>query len=229
MIDPIDLSGLQLLKFKSGIANTAGEGGSSGGGGSTGSLNDDFLDPIQQTYNPTGVFLDNATWKNGIFGTRLRPYMDLQLIPHANAVRVPVALYDNDVYADKALFYEDVEVKGNVELQGEFTGNLDVEGAIAYSKAVETITVNKTIDASDRSKIFHVEPDGASVTIFLPSTGIEDGFFIEVVNLLEGKFTTLSPSVGQLKAKGTGLSQAYSAATVYRHNSSWYAIGDLTS
>jgi hypothetical protein len=227
MIEPIDLSGLQNLSLESGIANTANDSG--GSGGSTGSLNDDLLDPIQQNYNPTGTFLDNAVWKDGIFGTRLRPYIDLQLFPHANAVRLPVALYDNDIYADKGLFYEDIEVKGNVEIKGQLSGSLNIEESISYSKSVETISFNKTIDASDRSKIFHVEPDGASVTIFLPSTGIEDGFFIEVVNALEGKFTTLSPSVGQLKAKGTGLSQAYSAATVYRHNSSWYAIGDLTS
>jgi hypothetical protein len=227
MIEPIDLSGIQNLSLESGIANTADDSG--GSGGSTDSLNDDLLDPIQQTYNPTGTFLDNAVWKDGIFGTRLRPYIDLQLFPHANAVRLPVALHDNDIYADKGLFYEDIEVKGNAEIKGQLSGSLNIEESISYSKSVETISFNKTIDASDRSKIFHVEPDGASVTIFLPSTGIEDGFFIEVVNLLEGKFTTLSPSVGQLKAKGTGLSQAYSAATVYRHNSSWYAIGDLTS
>lgn len=218
MISPVEQTNTQILGLNAGISNEAQESNLS----SPGELSDGVLDSIQQNYQGGGVHLDSTIWSNTLNGARHRPYLDVSIHPYANAIRLPVVANDYNIYADSAIFYEDVEIKGSLVAAG------GMSGIISYDKIVETVTGNKTISSDDKSKILNIEPAGASVTLTLPST-IPNGFFFEVVNCLAGKFTSLEPDQGQLKAKGTGLSQPYSACHVYRHNSSWYAIGDLTA
>jgi hypothetical protein len=90
------------------------------------------------------------------------------------------------------------------------------------------VTADKTISIDDKSKIIHVEPSGANVTLTLPASGIPEGFTIDVVNAKDGAYTVIQTEVGALKAKHPGLSQAYSSATAYWTGSDWFAIGDLT-
>ncbi len=224
MIKPVEQTNTQLLLLDAGNDNKS-PGGSGGGGSSGGGqLSDGVLDSIQQNYSPNSGKLQNLSlWQDNLNGDRMRPYLDVSIHPYANLIRLPVVAHNYDIFADSALFYEDITVKGDVHIEGSLKGN------IQYDRLVETITDNRTISIDDKSKILNVEPAGASVSITLPSTGIDDGFFFEVVNCLEGKFTTIAPDQGVLKAKGTGLSQQYSACHVYRHNSSWFAIGDLTA
>lgn len=221
MINPVEQSNTQSLLLEAGIDNEAPAPPPPAAG--AGDLSDSVLDSIQQNYVPSGVFYDTALWQDNLNGDRMRPYFDISIHPYANLIRLPVVSHNYDIYADRAVFYEGITVKGNVNVEGSLTGN------VIFDRVVETVTGNKTISVDDKSKIINVEPVGASVTITLPSMGIEDGFFVEIVNCLEGKFTTLAPDQGELKAKGTGLSQQYSACHVYRHNNSWFAIGDLTA
>ena len=224
MIKPVEQTNTQTLLLEAGNDNKVPEGNGGGSGGSSGNLSDGVLDSIQQNYTPSsGLFQNTAIWQDNLNGDRMRPYLDVSIHPYANLIRLPVVAYNYDIFADSAIFYEGITVKGDVNVEGSLKGN------IQYDRLVETITGNKTISIEDKSKILNVEPEGASVSIVLPSTGIDDGFFFEVVNCLEGKFTTIAPDQGVLKAKGTGLSQQYSACHVYRHNSSWFAIGDLTA
>jgi hypothetical protein len=224
MIKPVEQTNTQVLLLDAGNDNKAPGSSSEEGSSGDGQLSDGVLDSIQQNYSPNSGQLQNlAMWRDNLNGDRMRPYLDVSIYPYANLIRLPVVAHDYNIYADSALFYEDITVRGNVHVEGSLKGN------VQYDRLVETITDNKTISMDDKSKILNVEPAGASVSITLPSTGIDDGFFFEVVNCLEGKFTTISPDQGVLKAKGTGLSQQYSACHVYRHNSSWFAIGDLTA
>jgi hypothetical protein len=219
MISPVQQTNTQILGLNAGISNETQESNLN----SPGELSDGVLDSIQQNYQGGGTHLDSTIWSNTLNGSRFRPYLDVSIHPYANAIRLPVVANEYDIYADSATFYEDVEIKGSLVASG------GMSGSISYDRSIETVTGDKIISLGDKSKILNIEPTGASVTLTLPSTGIPDGFFFEVVNCLEGKFTTLVPDQGQLKAKGTGLSQPYSACHVYRHNSSWYAIGDLTA
>ena len=224
MIKPVEQTNTQTLAFEAGNDNKVPEGNGGGSGGQNGgNLSDGVLDSIQQNYTPnSGLLMNTQLWEDSLNGDRMRPYLDVSIQPYANLIRLPVVSYDYNIFADSAVFYEGITVKGDIQIDGSLND-------ISYNRVVETITGNKTISTDDMSKILNVEPEGASVSIILPSTGIDDGFFFEVVNCLEGKFTTLAPDQGVLKAKGTGLSQQYSACHVYRHNSSWFAIGDLTA
>ena len=221
MIRPVEKTNTQILNLQAGIDSlfTAREQVASNA-----ELSDDVLDSIQQDYTPaTGLFQNTSLWQDNLYEDRLRPFLDVSIHPYANSIRLPVVSHNYDVYADSGIFYEGITVQGNVTVEGSLTGN------VTYDRVVETITADKTISLEDKSKIINVEPSGAFVSITLPSTGIDDGFFFEVVNCLEGRYTTLVLDQGVLKAKGTGLSQPFSACHVYRHNDSWYAIGDLTA
>tara|TARA_A100001015_G_scaffold230221_1_gene260436 strand:+ start:87 stop:776 length:690 start_codon:yes stop_codon:yes gene_type:complete len=228
MIKPIDFHNLQSFAFTEGIASVA-PGSLDAINNVNGDLSDSTLDAIQQNYpGRDTTFLDYQIWVDSLNGARQRPYFDMHLYPFTTAVRLPVVNHEYDVYADKGTFYEDVHIKGGATIDGGVTGELKISGTLAFSRDIEVVTADKTIASGDKSKIFHVEPAGTSVTITLPVVDMEAGFFIEVVNGIEGKFTLIQPEQGVLKAKGTGLSQPYSAATVYWTGTQWYAIGDLT-
>ena len=220
MISPIDQTNTQKLSLEGGYGSTYA---SESSGGTSPDVSDDLLDSIQQNYSPlVASYKDTALWQLNLNGDRVRPYLDVGIHPYANEIRLPVVSHNYDIYADNATFYEDVNVEGNLDISGQITGN------VSFDRNIEVKTSDFSVSADDRSKLFHIEPSGGSVVISLPAD-IPNGFNFEVVNCLEGKFTTLSPDQGQLKAKGTGLSQPYSACVVYRFNSSWYAIGDLTA
>lgn len=216
------------MGFSEGIASDPPDATSQNS--SSGELSDSTLDSIQQNYEGVkSTFLDYAIWLDNLSGDRKRPFLDVHLIPFTTAIRLPVVSNAYDVYADKGTFYEDVSIQGSVSIGGGITGKLSIGGEASFSRSIESITSDRIISISDKSKILHIKPTGESVKLILPVTNMESGFFIEVVNCTEGKYTTLEPEQGELKAKGTGLSQPYSAATVYWDGSQWYAIGDLTT
>ena len=229
MIKPVDFNNLQSLGFSEGIASDP-PGVSSQPSSGGGNLSDSTLDAIQQNYEGgKSTFLDYAIWLDSLAGDRQRPFFDVHLFPFTTAVRLPVVNNEYDVYADKGTFYEDVNIQGSVSISGGVTGKLSIGGELSFSRAIESVTSDKTISIDDKSKILHINPSGGSVKITLPVANMESGFFIEVVNCTEGKYTVFEPEQGELKAKGTGLSQPYSAATVYWDGSQWYAVGDLTT
>ena len=193
------------------------------------SLSDAVNDPIAQS----GIvgqqqYHDTLEWDSLLQDGRIRPYVDIQLYPDANKVRLPISVKDYDLFADTGKFYEDVVIDGSVSIGQGISGDLDVAGQLTYLRAIEIVTADKTISIDDKSKIIHIEPSGANVTLTLPASGIPAGFTIDVVNAKEGAYTVISTEAGTLKAKHPGLSQAYSSATVYWTGSDWYAIGDLT-
>jgi len=223
MIHPTEFSDTQNLGIQAGEGTTSSESTSS-----TGQLSNELGEPIQQSYQGNPVFLDKGLWESLLDNDRVRPFIDL-LLSQSNAVRLPVVGSEYDVYADKGTFYEGVEIEGDLSIAGELTGDVNLSGTLSYSKTIEVVTENKTLSATDRSKILHIEPSGSQVTLTLPtSIGLPTGYFIEVVNNKEGSYTLLQPEAGTLRAKNPGLSQRYSAATVYWDGTEWYAIGDLT-
>lgn len=224
MIQPTEFSDTQNLGIEAGSGTTS----TSSSSGPSSNLSNELGEPNQQAYTGVNVFHDKLLWDSLLDGDRVRPYIDLHLVPHANIVRLPITGTNYDVYADAATFYENVLIKGDVTVEGDFAGNLNLTGDLSYNKSIEVVTANKTLDISDRSKILHIEPSGASVTITLPSSGVDTGFFVEIVNAKEGAYTLIETASGTLKAKNPGLSQRYSAATAYWTGSDWFAIGDLT-
>jgi hypothetical protein len=226
MIKPSEYSDTQALGVTDGIDDISFNALTPNA--SIGDIVNDILDPIQQKYSGENVFLDSGMWQAMLNGTRQRPYLDVQIFPNSNAVRLPVVNKDYDLFADMGKFYEHLEVDGDLSIGGEITSDFKVQGAMRFSRFVDEKTSNHTIELDDKSKIIHIKPSGAYVELFLPSSGLEEGFFFEVVNLEEGKYTKISPMQGTLQAKGNGLSQKYSAATVYWTGTHWHAIGDLT-
>lgn len=187
-------------------------------------VSDPIADPIPIDYlGNRHVWHNTMLWDTFIGGGKVRPYIDIGLYPHGVTTRVPVVGDGYNVYADNATFYDDVEIKG------ELKGDLSITGVFASKKNIESVTEDKVINYEDLGKILQVEPSSGSLKITLPVFTVEQkGFYFEAVNLLEGKFTEFSTDIGELKAKGTGLSQVYSAATIYWTGEHWYAIGDLT-
>ena len=223
MISPVEFSDTQNLGLDTGSGNTSNQSNNP-----TGSLSNELGEPIQQQYEQASLYLDKAIWESLLNGDRIRPYIDL-LLSQSNAVRLPVVGTEYDVYADKGHFYEGVVIEGDLSVEGDFIGDINLSGTLSYSKDIEVVTENKTLSLADRSKILHIEPTGSQVTLTLPtSIGLPTGYFIEVVNNKEGSYTLLQPEAGTLRAKNPGLSQRYSAATVYWDGTEWYAIGDLT-
>lgn len=228
MIDPATYSDTQYLSLKTGKGSQAEPGNTPTP--PTGDLKDSVNDPIPQSDISVvkSQVHDTLEWDSLLFEGRERPFVDLQLYPDANKVRLPISVKDYDLYADSGKFYEDVVIDGSVSIGQGIAGDLDVAGKLQYLRAIEVVTQNKTISIDDKSKIVHVEPDAASVTLTLPASGIPVGFNFDVINAKQGAFTVISTEAGTLKAKHPGLSQAYSSATVYWTGSDWFAIGDLT-
>jgi hypothetical protein len=225
MISPTEFSDTQNLGIDAGTGDVSNQ---TPPPPSPGELSNELGEPVQQSYDGQPLYLDKAIWESLLDGSRVRPYVDL-LLSQSNIVRIPVVGSEYDVYADKGHFYEGVIIEGDLTVEGEFTGDMNLSGTISYNKNIEVVTQNKTLAYGDRSKILHIEPTGSQVTITLPtSSGFSSGYFIEVVNNKEGSYTLLQPEAGTLRAKNPGLSQRYSAATVYWDGTEWYAIGDLT-
>ena len=192
-------------------------------------ISDPIADPIHVEYLGNRRWHNTMLWDGFIGDGKVRPYIDIGLYPSGSITRVPIVGDGYNIYADSATFYDDVEINGDVEVKGELKGNLSITGVFTSRKSIESITEDKVINYEDLGKILHVEPLLGSLNITLPVfTPEQKGFYFEAVNSLEGKFTKFSTDIGELKAKGTGLSQVYSAATIYWTGEHWYAIGDLT-
>jgi len=229
MIDPTSYSDTQYLSLKTGKSSQA-EPGNTPTPPTPRDLKDSVNDPIPQSDISAikSQVHDTLEWDSLLFDNRERPFVDLQLYPDANKVRLPISVKDYNLYADNGKFYEDVTIDGSVSIGQGIRGDLDVAGNLKFLRAIEVVTQNKTISIDDKSKIIHVEPDAASVTLTLPAFGIPTGFTFDVINAKQGAFTVIATEAGTLKAKHPGLSQAYSSATVYWTGSDWFAIGDLT-
>jgi len=217
MIHPTEFNNTQNLAFVSGSANVSDVLSNNPGASSN-----DLLEPDQQVFFGD-VYLNDTVWKSLLFEDRVRPYIDLTIFPPSKAVRLPIAVDEYDVYADKGTFYEDVLIKGNLTIEGDIFGNF------RFPKTIRFVDQDITLSHDDQAKLLHIEPAGESVTLTLPNSGVEVGFFVEIINAKEGSFTHIICETGELKAKHDGLSQRYSAATVYWTGTDWYAIGDLTA
>lgn len=229
MINPATYSDTQYIDLETGKGTTV-EPGSTPEPTTPTQLKDAVSDPIPQAADgiKKNFIHDTLEWDGLLFEGRERPYVDIQLYPDANKIRLPIAVNEYDLFVDTGKFYEDVSIDGSVSIGGGVAGDLNITGELTYLRAIEIVTQNKTISMDDKSKIIHVEPDAASVTLTLPSSGIIKGFSFDVVNSKQGAFTVIKTEAGTLKAKHPGLSQAYSSATVYWTGSDWFAIGDLT-
>lgn len=216
MIHPTEFNNTQNLAFVPGSANVSDILNNNPGASSN-----DLFEPDQQVYYGD-LYLNDTVWKSLLNGDRVRPYIDLTIFPPSKAVRLPIAVKDYDLYADQGTFYESVTIKGDLDIEGNISGNF------RFPKTIRFVDQDATLSIDDQAKLIHVEPAGASVTITLPDSGVEVGFFVEIVNAKAGAFTHIVCETGELKAKHDGLSQRYSAATVYWTGADWYAIGDLT-
>ena len=192
------------------------------------------------------VYPSSEYWEGQLKEDRVRPYFDLS-ISNYNTLRIPSAVHNYNLYVDNATIYENLIIKGNTQLAGEVevTGEITpasiktssglfevsetgVVTAEAYKGFAETKTriveltdSAYTITSEDTGKIFHANPDG-DIEIVLGT--VDEGTTITVVNIKAGSvcsFTNL------LNARGTLLTEQFSAATLYSTNGSWYAFGDL--
>ena len=232
MIQPSEYSDTQYFDLKTGKSATPEPGDTPvpPTNPDPSQLTDAVYDPSNQIqFTPVKrQYHDTLEWDGLLKDGRIRPYVDLTLYPNANKVRLPISVKDYNLYADTGRFYEDVIIDGNASIGGGISGDLDVEGKLTYLRSLEVVTADKTVSIDTKSKILHIEPSTASVTLTLPASGIPVGFTFDVVNAKEGAYTIIQTEAGTLKAKHPGLSQAYSSATVYWTGSDWYAIGDLT-
>jgi hypothetical protein len=188
------------------------------------------------------VFPSSEYWETLLNGERKRPFFDLSISEY-NTLRIPTAVHEYDVYADKGKFYEDVEIdgglkvvigggSGDIEIDGNLTCNevfankVTAEELIGVAKTrvhIINITEDRTLADDDTGAIIHSSPATGNVDITLPS-GLKTGFVVTITNLLPGKTTTLPVT---LKARGNVLSEPYSAATIYYDGTDWYGFGDL--
>ena len=206
------------------------------GGFPTGPADPFVTDPV--------VYPSSDYWETLLEGDRLRPFIDLSISEY-NTLRLPSSIHDYDLYCDKGLFYEDVEIQGKLLMQGgeiggdnitipgdiscdditcdEITAN-QINGAIIKGRLpILTLNADYVLKAEDTGTIINVAPSAGNVTITLPS-GMPVGTAVTVNNTLAGKTTTFPAT---LKARGNVLSEQYSGATIYWDGSDWFGFGDL--
>jgi hypothetical protein len=192
------------------------------------------------------VYPSSDYWQTLLNGERERPYIDISISEH-NTLRVPSAVHEYDVYADKGKFYEDVEIDGGLKIGGmvlggatddivisgdlscdavncdEVTANV-INNAVSKTRiAIKDITADYTLTNEDSGSVLHSKPTSGTINLTLPND-LKEGVAFTVANLLEGKTTTLPAT---LKARGNVLSEPYSAATIYFDGTDWYGFGDL--
>ena len=193
------------------------------------------------------VYPSSEYWETLLNGSRQRPYFDLSISEY-NTLRIPTAIHEYDVYADKGKFYEDVEIDGalvaatlslggggfDISSDGDITTDGDIEcneitanvinNAVAKTRVpIISATTDKTLIDSETGSIIHCSPAGGNIDITLRND-LKTGFVVTITNLLPGKTTTLPDT---LKARGNVLSEPYSAATIYFDGTDWYGFGDL--
>jgi hypothetical protein len=201
--------------------------------------------------SPPVVYPSSEYWETQLNSDRQRPYLDLSISEY-NTLRLPSAIHDYDLYADKGRFYEDViidgvltagaiNVDGGVDMSpdGDITTEGDIECSnidaneitanVLHNAVTKTripiiaTTADKTLVDTDTGSVLHCSPAGANLNITLPND-LKTGFVVTITNILPGKTTTLPAT---LKARGNVLSEQYSAATIYFDGTDWYGYGDL--
>lgn len=187
------------------------------------------------------VYPTHEYWETLLSDNRTRPYIDLSISEY-NTIRIPSAVHDYDLFADKGRFYEDVIIDGNLTCtsvnisggglnitpDGDITArNLTSTGEIrGFAKTkipVLEVTSDVTFDSANTGYIYHCKPSGSNLTITLPQTS-DTGVVFTVNNCLAGKTVTFS---NLANARGTVLGEQFSSATIYWDGSAWYGIGDL--
>ena len=184
------------------------------------------------------VYPSAEYWTTLLDGDRMRPYFDLSISEY-NTLRVPSAIHGYDLYADSGTFYEDVTIDGSLDVAGlSFSGGaitLDASaggitasefiGVAKTSLPIQEVTADLSLSDSLTGYVLQCKPATAgNVNVTLPPTGIAEGTAVTVMNCDAGSTTTF---IGTLLARGTVLSEQYSAATIYYDGSDWYGIGDL--
>ncbi len=189
------------------------------------------------------VYPSSDYWQTLLEGERMRPFFDISISEY-NTLRIPSAVHEYDLYVDSAVFYEDVDIRGNLTMGGsafgedinipgditcrnieceEITADVIHDAVLRTRIRIVEITENYTLQASDSATVFQCRPTGANIDITLP-TEMPEGFHVTLTNLLPGKTTTLPVT---LQARGNILSEPYSSATVYYDGTDWYGFGDL--
>ena len=187
------------------------------------------------------VYPTSEYWETLLNNDRIRPYVDLSISEY-NTLRIPSAIHNYDLFADKGLFYEDVTIKGvltaasveidggglNITPDGDLTvRNLTATGEIrgfAHTKIpILHVDSDITFDSANTGYIYQCKPTGSNLTITLPQTS-QIGVAFTVNNCLAGKTVTFT---NLANARGTVLGEQFSSATIYWDGSAWYGIGDL--
>lgn len=166
------------------------------------------------------VYPTSDYWETLLNGNRVRPYIDLSISEY-NTLRLPSAVHDYDLYADTGKFYEDVTIDGTLTVSSISIDS--VQGKANTTAPLLEVTSDVTFNNDHTGYIYHCKPASTNLTITLPTTSSE-GVIFTVNNALAGKTVTFA---NLTNARGTVLSQQFSAATIYWDGSAWYGIGDL--
>ena len=88
------------------------------------------------------VYPSSEYWETLLNGDRVRPFIDLSISEY-NTLRLPSAVHDYDLYADKGTFYEDVNVDGTLTVSGTVFGgqDLSVPGNLEFFKNLKFSSV----------------------------------------------------------------------------------------
>jgi hypothetical protein len=192
------------------------------------------------------VYPSSEYWEGQLKEDRIRPYFDLS-ISNYNTLRIPSAVHNYNLYVDNATIYDNLIIQGSTQLAGKVevtgeitpasikiasdqfsvtsTGEVTAEAykgfAETKSRIVELTDSSYVVTATDTGKIFNCNPSG-DIEITLGSA--EEGTTISVMNIKEG---SICQFFNLVYARGTILSEQYSAATLYFTNGAWYGFGDL--
>lgn len=187
------------------------------------------------------VYPSSEYWEGLLDSGRVRPYVDLS-ISNYNTLRIPSAVHNYDLYVDNATVYEDLTIKGTASLDGDIqvTGIIqqdeiainsgefsvspqgEIKGKLNTKVLVEELTSDLTMSLDKTGYFFNCRPSTSVLNVNLPQG--EDGVIYTFMNCEAGKSVSFN---NLTRARGTLLSEQYSAATVYWSDNAWYGFGDL--
>lgn len=187
------------------------------------------------------VYPSSEYWEGLLESGRVRPYVDLS-ISNYNTLRIPSAVHNYDLYVDNATIYEDLTIKGATNLEGsvQVTGTIqpesietqsgefnvspqgEIKGKNNTKALVEDLTEDLVLPVSKTGYFFNCKPSISNLNITLPPA--QDGVIYTFMNCDAGKTVTFH---NLTRARGSILSEQYSAATVYCADNAWYGFGDL--
>lgn len=188
------------------------------------------------------VYPSSEYWEGKLSNNRVRPYVDLS-ISNYNTLRIPSAVHDYDLYVDNAIIYEDLTIHGKTSFEGEVRANGKfipteielnsgdfsvssdgvIKGKLGTKALTEDISTDTAITNDKSGTIFQCKGGSSNTTITLPANG-EDGVVFTFMNCDAGKTVTF---YNLTRARGSILSEQFSAATIYWAGDAWYAFGDL--